>query len=208
MRNRGFAVPVTFLFQLNKALAAIELLAEKGVRDLTKGKIAKLLFFADKRHLVQYGRPITGDWYAALPHGPIPSNIDNLLDAFEANNLSYAGVPAMEGLFELDRRFQYPRLRKRASAKAESMRDSLSESDVQTLQECMEQLGSLTFSELRAITHDQPAYRTAWEKRGSANRHPMSFEDFFEDDQDSLAGVKENMIEDFLIHQRFPEPAF
>jgi len=76
------------------------------------------------------------------------------------------------------------------------------------LEECVDQIGRLTFSELRPISHDQPAYRNAWEKRGTANRHPMSFEDFFEDDPDSLVGVKESVIEDFLIRQRYPEPTF
>jgi uncharacterized phage-associated protein len=199
---------VTFRFQQNKALAAIELLAEKGMRDLTKGKIAKLLFFADKRHLVQYGRPITGDWYAALPHGPIPSNVDNLLDAFEAGNERHPGYDSMKAIFELDKQFNHPRIKKRTTAQAQSLRDHLSQSDVETLQECAEQLGRLTFSQLRSISHDQPAYKNAWEMRGTANQYPMRFEDFFEDDQDSLAGVKESMIEDFILYQNFPEPSF
>ncbi len=199
---------IRFRFEQRKALAAIELLSEKGMQDLTKGKIAKLLFFADKRHLVQHGRPITGDWYAALPHGPIPSNIDNLLDAFEAANSQYEGVDCMLQMFELDRRYEYPRLKKRPIVKPQSMVDLLSESDVQVLEECIRQLGGLTFSELRAISHDQPAYVNAWQKRGTSDSHPMSFEDFFEDDQDSIAGVKDGMIEDFMIRRRFQEPVF
>ncbi len=201
-------MPVTFRFQQNKAIAAIELLAEKGMRDLTKGKIAKLLFFGDKRHLVQYGRPITGDWYAALPHGPIPSNVDNLLDAFEASDERYPGCISMKALFELDKRFDHPRIKKRPDVPAQSLRDHLSQSDVETLEECAEQLGLLTFSQLRSISHDQPAYKNAWEMRGAAKQYAMSFEDFFEDDQDSLAGVKESMIEDFMLRQRFAEPSF
>ena len=199
---------VTFKFQLDKALAAIELLAEKQVEDLTKGKIAKLLYFADKRHLVQYGRPITGDWYAALPHGPIPSQVDNLLDALEAGNNKHPGFAAMSTLFLLEKKFQYPHLKKNPSVVPGSMRDHLSDSDIESLMGCIDKFAHLSFSQLRSISHDQPAYTNAWEARGSANRKEMDFEDFFEDEPDSLVGVKENMIEDFLIHQRFPEPCF
>ena len=199
---------VRFTFSQDKALAAIELLAEAGMNNLTKGKIAKLLFFADKRHLVQFGRPIIGDWYAALQHGPIPSQVDNLLDAFEAGHLNHAGVSAMKEIFFLDTRFQYPRLKKLASVANGTMRGHLSESDIEALQSCIQQLGHSTFSQLRSISHDQPAYSNAWDSRESKVAAPMSFEDFFEDDPDSLVGVKEGMIEDFKIHQRFPEPRF
>ena len=201
-------MPVEFKFQQDKALAAIELLAEKGISDLSKGKIAKLLFFADKKHLVQYGRTITGDWYAALPHGPIPSQIDNLLDALEAGNEQHPGVVAMKNLFMLDKTFRYPRIKKNPFVAVGSMRDCLSQSDIENLEACATQLGRLTFSELRAISHDQPAYSNAWALRGSANRSRMNFEDFFEDEPDSLSGVKEDMIENFLIQQSFPEPCF
>ena len=69
-------------------------------------------------------------------------------------------------------------------------------------------IGKMSFSQLRSISHDQPAYKAAWEQRGTSNRHPMSFEDFFEDDPDALVGVKESMIEDAMLRQRFPEPCF
>ena len=35
-------------------------------------QICTLLFFADKQHLITYGRTITGDRYYALEHGPAP----------------------------------------------------------------------------------------------------------------------------------------
>ena len=90
---------VGFKFEQAKAIAAIEVLVDGGILDLTRGKIAKLLFFADKRHLVQYGRPITGDWYAALQHGPLPSNIGKMIEAFESQNTSMSGVKVCRQFF-------------------------------------------------------------------------------------------------------------
>ena len=36
-------------------------------------QIGSLLFFADKQHLLIYGRQITGDRYCALGYGPAPA---------------------------------------------------------------------------------------------------------------------------------------
>ena len=199
---------VVFKFEQAKAIAAIEALVDGGIRDLTRGKIAKLLFFADKRHLVQYGRPITGDWYAALPHGPLPSNVGNMIEAFENGNTSASGVDRMMELFVLDRLYQYPRLKKADSTPKAILAEELSDSDLQVLNDCISDLGKLPFSELRSISHDQPAYKNAWDHRGDCNSVKMDFEDFFEDDPDSLAGVKDDMIENCKIRQMFPEPVF
>src|SRR5207237_2158416 len=98
-----------FQFKEDKAISAIVFVAAHGISDLTKGKLAKLLFLADKQHLVRHGRPITGDWYAALPHGPIPSNIDNLLDALEAGNAKYPGVSTLSECVHVDSRIESPR---------------------------------------------------------------------------------------------------
>ena len=40
----------------------------------------KLFYFMDFMHTKQYGTPITYDNYVNLEHGPIPSNIKNLVD--------------------------------------------------------------------------------------------------------------------------------
>jgi hypothetical protein len=41
--------------------------------------ILKMLFFADLFHLNQWGRPIVGDTYYALPYGPVPQTTYDLL---------------------------------------------------------------------------------------------------------------------------------
>jgi len=64
---------VSFRFDREKLLHALAYMADKDVPDLTKLKAAKLLFFADKYHLLHYGRPVIGDCYVCMEHGPVPS---------------------------------------------------------------------------------------------------------------------------------------
>ena len=63
---------IEFKFNVKKLINALAFFAGE-ITDLDKLKAAKLLYFADKHHLVRYGRPILGDCYCALDAGPIPS---------------------------------------------------------------------------------------------------------------------------------------
>ena len=46
---------------------------------ITQYQIVKSIFFADERHLNTYGRPVTFDNYVAMPRGPVPSLVLDLL---------------------------------------------------------------------------------------------------------------------------------
>src|SRR5712692_1373973 len=61
-----------FRFNAEKFVNAVAYLAQARPHN-TKLTICKQLYFADKEHFVRYGRPITGDQYYKLPHGPIPT---------------------------------------------------------------------------------------------------------------------------------------
>jgi uncharacterized phage-associated protein len=41
--------------------------------------LAKVIYFAEKAHLNEYGRPILGDAYMAMEHGPVPSYVYDVL---------------------------------------------------------------------------------------------------------------------------------
>lgn len=164
----------------------------------------KLLFLADKLHLVRYGRTVTGDWYAALEHGPVPSQIDNLLDALENEIHGYEDIEELEARVALDRGFSYPRLVSRGVDDG-FVKENLSESDLQILRTIVETFGNRTFAELRGYTHELPAWENAWESRGGARSAEMKFEDFFDEDEEALPGAKEEATENSALRAYFSE---
>lgn len=195
MRTAAKTPRIEFQRDQDRTREAIAYLASKSKAGLDKYMICKLLFLADKYHLVRYGRTITGDRYFAMPHGPAPSTILSLLTSLtEEENSRLADA------LTVDRSYQYPRFLARRAPDVEY----LSASDIEALDETFARFGSKSFPELRALTHEMAAYQKAWDKRGNKNSVPMAFEDFFEEDSDAIAGVLEEAIENSQLRKTFP----
>ena len=55
---RSIKLPIRFKFDLDKLIASISFFADNKLEDLSKLKACKLLYYADKYHLVKHVRPI------------------------------------------------------------------------------------------------------------------------------------------------------
>jgi len=200
---------VEFTFNFDKFLACVQYFAFKNVEQLDKYKISKLLFLADKYHLVKYGRPIIGDRYCAIEHGPVPSQSLDLLNDFSKKSwvsLRLSGrstpVPADRRLrqmfesLELDEKFTYPPFK----TKKPPHLKFLSKSDIKALDLTIERYGDKSFSELKAITHSMMAYKKAF---GNPQGNEMDYKDFFEEDTESIKGAYEQMLENDAIRRSF-----
>ncbi|MBA3976229.1 MAG: hypothetical protein C0504_18635 [Candidatus Solibacter sp.] len=107
-------------------------------REMTKMKLFKLLYFADKQHLCEYGRPIVGGHYVAMEHGPVHSQ----------------GYDAVKDLT----RPVHEALAVRGSVIAVRSHlgvDALSETDVEVLDDVIARLGGCTAKELRDLSHEE-----------------------------------------------------
>lgn len=193
----------TFQFNPRKALAGLVYLASlqpAAVRNLDKYKAAKLLFLADKHHVVQYGRPIFGDYYRALPWGPVPQTILDVLHQLEDGAMHDA--VALEAAKILDVKVgaghDYPCFFLKARFDPSSF---LSKSELGALEVAASKYGKMTFHELYELTHAMPAYTRAWERRGDAGAASMEYEDFFESDPDAIPEAKEEMLEDSALRE-------
>jgi uncharacterized phage-associated protein len=196
------AMAVCFKFDIEKAVAATVYVASKKPMEFTQAKLFKMLYFADKDHLVKYCRPITGDWYSAMKDGPVPSHLYAAFRALENGKISESDdAKILARSVRLNSsKYEYARV----EAKASLDPVQLSQSDIESLDLIISQYGKMTFSQVRAIAHNTPAYENAWNGKAQTKKSAlMKFEDFFEDDANALSGAKEDMLENHALKMTF-----
>ena len=194
---------VTFTYDFEKALTALVYLASKPqeVPALDKYKAGKLLFLADKYHLVRYGRPILGDYYRALDYGPIPQKtMDALHTLVDDRRQRTPEGNRLAKVLAVERRYQYPRF----TANAAPDLEVFSESERRALDHVIAQHGRRSFDELKALTHEMPAYKKARARVKGARAVFMRYVDFFEEDPDAIAGALDEMLETHRLRTAFP----
>lgn len=152
---------------LRKALEVVLWLAyrEPGI-DFHK--ILNLLFFADKYHLNQYGRPIVGGSYYAGAYGPICMPVYDVLK----------GDPLAVQMIERNGRIPFT-VQERYCVVAERDADQrvLSASDMEALSHAFERYAHLSFEALTDLSHEDKAYL-------SAEGGEMRYEDLLEETAD------------------------
>ncbi|MBL8174959.1 MAG: SocA family protein [Bryobacterales bacterium] len=188
-----------FQYDFEATKAALLRLAAKGL-PFDKYRACKLLFLADREHLLRFGRPITGDNYNALPLGPTPSQTLTLLDQLDAVLVEGGELPQdprvreLADAFEASTNTEYPQY----VAKVEPDPEALSETDVMVLDDIAKRHGNAGFLDLKRLTHELKAYSSAWRQNEVRRKFPMRFEDFFADDPDKLDFLKELQQHQFL----------
>lgn len=152
--------------------------AQRQRRRLTQYDIVKTLFLADREHLNEWGRPVTFDNYFAMKHGPVPSLAYDFLKGnefklrkYEVSDLPWRAHPvdgkSGQKNFEIiDEEFD--------------VEDSLSESDLEAIDHALSDVLRLGFSQVRRLTHEDPAYLEAWRDDGGQAAYEMKLGLLFE----------------------------
>lgn len=154
----GKAPRVELTPHIERILAAIAYVigrAEARDRRLSQYQIVKALFIADRSHLNKYGRPITFDNYVAMTHGPVPSLAYDILKQERSALAKIGNRPLPWQREPINGHSEY-------FAADPSGRDELSQSDIEELDGALTVILTLSFSQIRRITHDDPAYQEAW----------------------------------------------
>jgi hypothetical protein len=154
----------TYQTNAAKALEVILWIANRSPQ-IDVYHLVKAVFFADKKHISEFGRPIVGDAYRAAPYGPLPQVIYGLLrnDPIE--------VLALESNGELP--FSVTTQHKVIPERDPNSR-VLSDSDLEALEYGLSHVEGRRFSDIYQETHDDVAYLRAC---GSA----MDYRDFLSD---------------------------
>ena len=167
------------MFDIDKSKAInsiLFILKELGDKKSDAHKVFKILYFADQKHLVTYGRPITGDTYLKMTYGPVPSFIRDVSEGNEKEGL----------INKINKHFlttSYP-----------YDKDDLSESEIECLPEAIAENKDRSFKDLTEKSHD-----SAWQK---AQWH-ISYMDMAKaitNDPDILNYIKVNALNNSFHH--------
>lgn len=131
-----------FPYNKNKAIAAIVFVLRELDGTVGLHKLSKILYFADQKHLVEFGRPIIGDTYQAMNYGPVPHSTYNLAKNATPSQFSKHGGHTLL-LEDYD----------------DAIFEELSITDMEFLSESVIENKNLTFKELTNKSHKE-----AWTK--------------------------------------------
>ncbi|MEK8019849.1 MAG: Panacea domain-containing protein [Candidatus Parabeggiatoa sp.] len=134
-----------FTFDEEQAIEAIVYIAQ-NVKEPTFHRISKVMYFADKAHLEQYGRFISGDSYVAMKHGPVPISSYEILKSVRGDGKTSCLAQA-KNAFCVQNKYLVKPLRQADC-------DYLSDSDLECLDKAIKEYGALSFQELTELSHD------------------------------------------------------
>lgn len=159
--------PIRFKFDPEKLVQTLAFFVFRGVTDLDTMKAVKLLYFADRDHLLKYGRPIVGDDCYCMKNGPIPTNaLGQIQDALSAQPTGDHDA-SFDEVFDVDHASQYPRFAMKPG-KAPDL-DVFSASDIEVLEDVLVRYGSKGAWTLRDLTHNDECVKIADQQRTTRN---------------------------------------
>ena len=151
-------------------------------------KIFKIIYFADRQHLADWGRPITGDTYIAMEAGPVPSRLYDMMKIVRGD--SY--MPDSEGLgkyFQIDN-WMY------VNPLVDADPNKLSSNELKVLDACIAKYSSLSYDEIKEKSHD-----VAW--RSTARDFSIKWEDIAR--EAGLDEVEVACLQDYSTLHPLPE---
>lgn len=152
---------------------------KQGDEAMNCMKAYKLIWLADRYHLRQYGRTITGDRYYAMQRGLVPSDTKNIV---EGENSRHVAVQKYNRtLIQHDKESYSYRF------VSEIDRDVFSESDREVLDLIWNTYGMLDQWQLSELSHKAPEwlqYESLLKESGEKKSFPVDIDYFFENFDD------------------------
>lgn len=151
---------IHYNFDERKALNVILYVAER-LKRRDFHKIFKILYFADRECLNQYGVPITGDTYIAMEAGPVPTKIYDMFKIVRGD--SYMQDTKHLGAYFSVSNWMFISPLQKANV------EDISPAEKAIVDAVIERYGELSYDEIKEKSHD-----VAW--RSTARDYPISFE--------------------------------
>jgi uncharacterized phage-associated protein len=140
-------------FDQRKALHALLFVVTHLPKPANVYNALKCLYFADRKHLQEYGRQIYGETFYALEHGPAPSAAYEIIKY--ANGRAKWDLQFPEAIELLDVNDIH------VSARGPADTELLSRSDMACLLDAARKYGKMTFGRLKNLSHQGKAFENA-----------------------------------------------
>ena len=119
------------------------MLSELAIPSIDKIKLVKLVFMADKYHLLNYGRTITNDEYYAMPRGPVGyKTLETLNKAASCNSKFF--ILANKKVIKKDCKCRF---------------EFLSDTDRKAVKTVVDKFGKYETGDLIELTHKYPEWK-------------------------------------------------
>ena len=167
-----------------KIIQALTYIAyQQADHKINSMKAYKLLWLADRYHLRQFGRTITGDTFFALPHGVVPSDAKNVVEHQNThipNDEEYAA--------------KYIKRISKYSFQAITEPDVMefSDSDQEALDKVLKAYGNLDQYQLEKLSHTFPewlAYKEKLEAENTPKAYKIDLDYFFDEAKEDKSGL-------------------
>ncbi len=146
----------------------------KNTGTCDKLKLIKLLYLADKYHLIRYGRTILNDDYYAMEYGPVGTTVKDILSFDYPINISKNEFEYLNKLIEKTGTYDY------RAKNVDISLDMLSETDIEALDFIIKTFGDKESFELSEYTHKYPEWAQYEDllKNGVTKRIHLRTEEF------------------------------
>jgi len=140
-------------FDQRKALHAMLFVVTHLPKPANVYNVLKCLYYADRKHLQEYGRQIYGETFYALEHGPVPSAAYEIIKY--ANGRAKWDLQFHEAFELLDVNDIH------ISARGPVDTELLSRSDMACLLDAARKYGKMPFGKLKKLSHQGKAFENA-----------------------------------------------
>ena len=152
-------------------------------KSLSAMKAYKLLWLADRCHLRQNGRTITGDRYFALPKGMVPTDAKHLLDGDATTMETPKGY--LEHWIEKVGDYSYKVLN------TPDLKE-FSKSDIEVLERVLAIYGNKSGKELSELSHKYPEWKYYEDmlcNKNEKNSFPINMDLMFENSSEDISAL-------------------
>ena len=140
-------------FDQRKALHALLFVVTHLPKPANVYNVLKCLYYADRKHLQEYGRQIYGDTFYALEHGPVPGAAYEIIKYVDGRMKWDLQFPEAFELLEVTDHY--------LGAKGKVDTDLLSKSDMACLLDASKKYGRMPFGKLKKLSHQGKAFENA-----------------------------------------------